>query len=176
MHSTQPRVVGQADENPQLMFSISTKITGFHLFQCFRHQNWKQLQSVSRAGRDGDVYDAVCLTGKYFQVKERSSHLSWARYLPSPRQLGFANQIIFNQTPTPFLVAPSHAAWGFAALGKAGFDIPASPIPLLLEPRLPMGVSWHPHLVDESSPFSLVSGWEWAGVQPPQGQVCAALG
>lgn len=80
--------------------------------------------------------------------------------------------------PTPSLVAPSHAAWGFAALGKAAFDIPASPIPSseLVKLRLPMGVSWHPHLLDESSPFSLVSRWEWAGVQPLQGQVCAALG
>lgn len=163
-------------KTPNCCSAFPHKLLDSTYFQCFSHQNWKQLQSVSRAGRDGDVYDAVCLTGKYFQVKEHSSHLSWAHYLPSPRQLGFANQIIFNQTPTPFLVAPSHAAWGFAALGKAGFDIPASPIPLLLEPRLPMGVSWHPHLVDESSPFSLVSGWEWAGVQPPQGQVCAALG
>lgn len=70
-----------------------------------------------------------------------------ACYLPSPRQLGFANQIIFNQTPTPPLVAPSHAAWGFAALGKAGFDIPAGPIPLLLKFRLPMGVSSFPGIL-----------------------------
>lgn len=76
LHSTQTCVVGLADDKHQLLFSISIKITGFHLFQCFSHQNWEQLQSVSRAGRDEDVYDAVCLTGKYFQVKESSSHLS----------------------------------------------------------------------------------------------------
>lgn len=67
-------------------------------------------------------------------------------------------------------------AQSFAALGKAGFDIPASPVPLPLKLRLPTGVSWHPRLVNELSSFPPVSWWERAGVQPPRGQVCADLG
>lgn len=94
-----------------------------------------------------------------------------ACYLPSPRQLGFANQIIFNQTPTPPLVAPSHAAWGFAALGKAGFDIPAGPIPLLLKFRLPMGVSSFPGILIwlmNHPPFLWV-GVGWGAASPGTG-------
>lgn len=134
MHSTQPRVVGQADENHQLMFSISTQITGFHLFQCFSHQNWKQLQSVSRAGRDGDVYDAVCLTGKYFQVKERYSHLSWARYLPSPRQLGFANQIFLIKRQHHSWLPPPTQPWALLPWGKLALTFQPAPSPCCWSP------------------------------------------
>lgn len=78
--------------------------------------------------------------------------------------------------PVPGLVALSCTAQCFAALGRAGFDIPASPIPSLLKLGLSMGVSQHPHLVDKLPPFPPVSQWERAGVQPPQGQVCAEPG
>lgn len=85
-----------------------------------------------------------------------------------PGSLDLPIKSLLIKLPTPALVALSNTARSFVALGKADFSSQASPVPSLLNLRLPTGVSWHPRLVNEVFPHLPVEA-SWGAASPGAG-------
>lgn len=82
-------------------------------------------------------------------------------YPLSPRQLGFANQITFNQIANTSPGCPPQHSPELCCLGKADFSSQASPVSSLWNLRLPGILLWLMRI-------SPTSWWKQAGVQPPR--------